>query len=50
MQLTLLASLAVLCTSAFAAPIDGRSPAEASVIACVYLVLLRYKYELTWSA
>ncbi|KAG1820052.1 hypothetical protein EV424DRAFT_1644612 [Suillus variegatus] len=39
MQLTLLASLAVLCTSAFAAPIDGRSPAEASVIAYVEDVL-----------
>ncbi|KAG1796093.1 hypothetical protein EV424DRAFT_1547281 [Suillus variegatus] len=39
MQLTLLASLAVLCTSAFAAPVDSRSPQLLDVIAYVENVL-----------
>ncbi|KAG2052312.1 hypothetical protein BDR06DRAFT_1009593, partial [Suillus hirtellus] len=35
MQLTVLASLAVLCASAFAAPVDSRSPELVDVLAYV---------------
>ncbi|KAG1795643.1 uncharacterized protein HD556DRAFT_1471837 [Suillus plorans] len=39
MQLTLLASLAVLCTSAFAAPVESRDSSEVEVLAYVENVL-----------
>lgn len=45
MQLTLLASLAVLCSAAFAAPSERRGDSLAEIIACAYSISW-WKYKL----